>query len=456
MQSSTSTTQALPLAEPALPDEASKTYRKVAWRLIPFLFLCYVVAYLDRTNIGFAQLQMKQALGFSDAVYGLGAGVFFLGYSLFEVPSNLVLARIGARATLTRILIPWGIVSIAMIYVSSAPIFYVMRFLLGAFEAGLVPGALFLLTQWFPQQRRGGVIALFMLGMPISGVVGGPLAGWAMASLQGVFGLAGWQWLFVVEGIPAIALGLACALMLTDSPAKARWLSGREREIITQGLRPERDNAAHAKSHNFLQAIRDPNLYILTAAYFTCICGVYVIGFWLPAVLSGAGIHDVFSIGLYSMIPFGISAAGMVLICRSSDRRLEGRWHLAICSCVGAAMLVLVPAVQHSLTLSLLVLSIATTAIYTTLPLFWAIASAYFAGTDAMAGSLALMNSLGLIGGFVSPIVVGWFKTTTGSLSSGLYAMAALLVLGAIVLLAGISKQKLERRAPSHSDLFPE
>jgi sugar phosphate permease len=441
-----STTQDLTGLNGVESDEAAQTYRKVAWRLIPFLFLCYVVAYLDRTNIGFAQLQMKQALGFSDAVYGLGAGVFFIGYSLFEVPSNLILTRIGARATLTRILIPWGLVSIAMVYVSSPAIFYVMRFLLGAFEAGLVPGALFLLTQWFPQKRRGGVIALFMLGMPISGLLGGPLAGWAMEALQGVFGLAGWQWLFVVEGIPAVVLGIVCTLLLTDSPATAKWLSRKEREVIAEGLRPERESAVHAKSHNFLQAVRDPNLYILTAAYFTCICGVYVVGFWLPTVLKNTGIRDVFSIGLYSMIPFGASAIGMVLICRHSDKRLEGRWHLAICSMVGAAMLCLIPFVEHSLALSLVVLSIGTTAIYVTLPLYWVICSTYFAGTEAMAGSLALTNSIGLIGGFVSPMIVGWLKTVTGSLSSGLYAMAALLVIGAIVLLTCIPKAVLERR----------
>jgi sugar phosphate permease len=442
----TSATPAVCQVEGVESDEASKTYRKVAWRLIPFLFLCYVIAYLDRTNIGFAQLQMKQALGFSDAVYGLGAGVFFLGYSLFEVPSNLILTRIGARATLTRILIPWGVVSIAMVYVSTPAIFYVMRFLLGAFEAGLVPGALFLLTQWFPKQRRGGVIALFMLGMPISGLLGGPLAGWAMDTLQDVIGLAGWQWLFVVEGIPAVVLGIVCALVLTDSPDEAIWLSKNEKDVITEGLRPELESAAHAKSHNFLQAVRDPNLYILTAAYFTCICGVYVIGFWLPTVLKTTGIRDVFSIGLYSMIPFGASAIGMVLICRHSDRHLEGRWHLAVCSIVGAAMLSLIPLAQHSLVLSLVVLSIGTTAIYVTLPLYWVICSTYFAGTDAMAGSLALTNSIGLIGGFVSPIIVGWFKTTTGSLASGLYAMAALLVIGAVVLLTCIPKAVLERR----------
>ncbi|WP_258002289.1 MFS transporter [Burkholderia sp. WAC0059] len=426
------------------------TFRKAGWRLLPFLFLCYVVAYLDRTNIGFAQLQMKQDLGFSDAVYGLGAGVFFLGYALCEVPTNLVVKRFGTRWTLARILVPWGLVSIAMIHVSNATSFYVTRFLLGAFEAGLVPAALYFLTHWFPNQRRGNAISLFMLGMPLSGVVGGPLAGWAMHDLQGVWGLHGWQWLFVVEGVPAVLLGLVCPLLLADSPERARWLDERERGVITDALRAEHAGEAHT-AYTFLQAIANPRLYVMAAAYFTFICGIYVIGFWLPTVIKSAGVDDVTQIGLYSMIPFAVSAVGMVLLCRRSDARMERRWHLAACAWVGAAMLALIPFVHTSLALSLVVLTVATTAIYSTLPLFWAIPSAYFAGTNGAAGAIALINSLGLIGGFVSPTIVGWLKTATGSLASGLYAMAALLAAGAVCLLVGLSRSALDRGATNRA-----
>jgi D-galactonate transporter len=425
------------------PVTAARTYRKAAWRLLPFLFLCYVVAYLDRTNIGFAQLQMKHDLGFSDAVYGLGAGVFFLGYALCEVPSNLILKRIGTRATLTRILLLWGLVSVAMIHVSGATGFYLTRFLLGAFEAGLFPAVLYFLTQWFPNKRRGNALSLFMLGMPLSGVIGGPLAGWAMHDMQGAWSLHGWQWLFIVEGVPAIVLGLVCRLLISDSPAHARWLDDGERKIIADALRAEQVSNERT-SYTFVQSLGDLRMYAMAAAYFTFICAIYVIGFWLPTVLKDAGIDDVRRIGLYLMIPFGVSAIGMVLISRRSDRRMERRWHLAVCAWTGAAMLALIPAVHANLMLSLLVLSVATTAIYVTLPLFWAISSAYFAGTSAAAGSLALINSLGLIGGFASPSIVGWLKTATGSLASGLYAMAALLAAGAVCLLLSVSREALD------------
>jgi len=424
----------------------ASTYKKVGWRLIPFFFLCYVVAYLDRTNIGFAQLQMKQDLGFSDAVYGLGAGVFFFGYALCEVPTNLIVKRIGTRATLTRILIPWGAVSVAMIYVWNAPSFYVARFLLGAFEAGLLPAVVYFLTHWFPNARRGNAMSLFMLGMPLSGVVGGPLAGWAMTNLQGVGSLHGWQWLFIVEGVPAILLGIVCHRIIADSPERAAWLDQDERNLILGALRAEQSLATQ-HTYTFAQAIANPRLYVMAAAYFTFICGIYVIGFWLPTVIKGAGVTDIQQIGLYSMIPFGASAIGMVLLSRNSDRCNERRWHIAACAWVGAAMLVSIPFVHANLFLSLIVLSVGTTAIYSTLPLFWSIPSAYFAGTDAAAGSIALINSLGLLGGFVSPAIVGWLKTTTGSLASGLYAMAALLALGAGCLLIGLSRHALERGA---------
>lgn len=430
-------------------NEVSATYSKVTWRLIPFFFACYVVAYLDRTNISFAQMQMKDALGFSDAVYGLGAGIFFIGYSLFEVPSNLILQKIGARKTLIRIMILWGLAGSAMIFVSSPAIFYILRFFLGAFEAGFVPGVIYYLTRWYPGARRGNILALFLLGMPISGVLGGPLAGWVLSSLHNSLGLQGWQWLFLIEGIPAVILGCMVYFLLDDEPAKAKWLSSRERAIVIRNVHAEQVNNGAGHGHSLGQALKDPRIYVMCLAYFTFISGIYAIGFWLPAMLKNAGIKDVFSIGLYSMIPFGVSALGMVIICRSSDRRLERRWHLALSAMVGAVTLAIIPATQASLGLSLVVMAVSTTAIYATLPMFWSIPSAYFAGTPAAAGSIAFINSLGLLGGLVSPVVIGWIKTTTGSMSNGLYAMSAMLIAGAVLMLLGIPAKAIRERAES-------
>lgn len=422
---------------------AEQAYKKAVWRLIPFLFVCYVVSYLDRTNIGFAQFQMQDDLGFTAAMYGLGAGIFFLGYALCEVPSNLLLQRIGTRVTLTRILILWGSVCVAMAWINSSTSFYISRFLLGAFEAGLFPAVLFFMTQWFPSARRGRVLSLFMLGMPISGVIGGPIAAWALNSLDGVLSLRGWQWLFIVEGIPAVLLGFACRHFITDSPSKSPWLKDDEQRAINEELSAEQNDGVREKL-TFLESLRDPRLYAMTIAYFTFICGIYVIGFWLPTLIKEAGVSDVKEIGLYSTIPYCASAVAMVLISRSSDRMLERRWHTAICALVGAITLAALPLASGDLGMSLVTLVIGTSAIYSLLPLFWSLASTYYAGTRAAAGSLALINSLGLIGGFVSPFVMGWLKTTTGYMSAGLYVMAAALIVGSLSILIFVPRHALK------------
>jgi sugar phosphate permease len=346
-------------------------------------------------------------------------------------------------------MILWGLAGSAMIFVSSPAIFYILRFFLGAFEAGFVPGVIYYLTRWYPGARRGNILALFLLGMPISGVLGGPLAGWVLSSLHNSLGLQGWQWLFLIEGIPAVILGCMVYFLLDDEPAKAKWLSSRERAIVIRNVHAEQVNNGAGHGHSLGQALKDPRIYVMCLAYFTFISGIYAIGFWLPAMLKNAGIKDVFSIGLYSMIPFGVSALGMVIICRSSDRRLERRWHLALSAMVGAVTLAIIPATQASLGLSLVVMAVSTTAIYATLPMFWSIPSAYFAGTPAAAGSIAFINSLGLLGGLVSPVVIGWIKTTTGSMSNGLYAMSAMLIAGAVLMLLGIPAKAIRERAES-------
>ncbi len=420
-------------AHPASAVDA--TYRKVTLHLIPLLFVCYVAAYLDRINVGFAQLQMRQDLAFSDAVYGLGAGIFFVGYFLFEVPSNLMLERVGARKTLVRIMLLWGATSAGMMFVHSPAMFYGMRFLLGVFEAGFFPGMILYLTYWYPANRRGRVMALFLTAVAIAGVVGGPLSGWALIHLDGLCGLKGWQWLFLTQGLPSCVLGLVAFFYLDDRPDGARWLSGTEKAILRDQLQHDKDVSTAFQRHSFCDALKVPRVYSMAFTWFTFICGVYAISFWLPALIRGAGVTDPYSIGMLSAIPYCVAAVTMVCISRHSDRAAERRFHAAICAVIGAITLAAIPRVAGDLVLSLAVVSVATAAIFTLQPLFWAIATDYLGGTRAAAGTIAFINSLGLIGGFVSPTVLGWVKSMTGSLANGLYVVAALLLAGAIVTL---------------------
>lgn len=412
------------------------TYRKVTRRLIPFLFICYVAAYLDRINVGFAQLQMREALAFSDAVYGLGAGIFFAGYFLFEVPSNLMLERIGARKTLVRIMILWGTTSAAMMFVRTPTSFYVMRFLLGVFEAGFFPGIIFYLTYWYPARRRARVMALFLTAVASAGVLGGPLSGWALAHLDGVHGLAGWQWLFLTQGLPSCLLGIAAYLYLDDRPQEASWLSPEEKNIIVAQLREDAGDSTASRHLSFGESLKTPRVYAIAFAWFNFICGVYAISFWLPTMIRSTGVTDVYLLGVVSTIPYGLAIASMVAVSRHSDRTGERRWHTAACAVVGAAALAATPWASSGGVFGLAVISIATAAIFTLQPMLWAIATDYLGGTRAAAGGIALINSLGLTGGFVSPTILGWVKATTGSLTNGLYVIAVLLVIGALVTLA--------------------
>ncbi|GAB5100703.1 MFS transporter [Caballeronia sp. HLA56] len=423
-------------AETRVPGDADRAlYIKVALRVVPLLILCYVVAYLDRINVGFAKLQMQDALGFSDAVYGLGAGIFFIGYFLFEVPSNLLLQRIGARKTITRIMVLWGITGCAMAMVSSPTAFYGLRFLLGVFEAGFFPGVVYYLSQWFPRHRRGQILGLFMTGFPIAGAIGGPVSGWAMSRLGGVAGLAGWQWLYIVEAAPAVLLGIVTWFTLSDDIARAKWLTEPERDALRHALRVEGSDAEPKHTGQLRQVVTDPKVYLMSFAYFTFICGTYALSFWLPTVLKSAGATSVERIGWLSAIPYGIAAVGMVLICRNSDRLLERRWHGALAAFAGAIALSLLPLMAHDLTATIVLLTIASTTVFVTLPLLWSLASDYFAGSWAAAAAIAFVNSLGLLGGFASPFAMGWLKTLSGTLSSGLYLMTTLLALGACALL---------------------
>jgi D-galactonate transporter len=443
-------TNTITLGEPsglgdASTDEATSVYRKVNLRLIPFLFICYVAAYLDRINIGFAQLQMKQDLGFSDAVYGLGAGIFFFGYALFEVPSNLLLEKIGARKTLIRILVLWGLTSAGMMLVSTPTQLYVARFLLGLFEAGFFPGIILYFTYWYPTRMRARIIALFMSGMAVAGIIGGPLSGWIMNDLAGVNGWKGWQWMFLLEGLPSVFLGVLAWFLLCDRPAEARWLSAHEKDLIDRTLQRDRQALGPAHHGSLRQALRDPTIYILAFAYFTFIAGTYVITFWLPTMVKSFGISNPLEIGALTAIPYLIGAIGMVVLGKHSDRTGERRWHCAGAAFLGGAGLVAASFLTGHLAAALVALSFATIGIFATMPLFWSIPTAYLS-SSAAAGGIALINSLGLVGGFVSPFVIGWVKASTGSVNYGLYIVTGLMVAGAIALLFGVSAKALQER----------
>lgn len=405
-------------------------YRKLNWRLLPFLLLCYTFAYLDRVNIGFAKLAMQSDLGISDAVYGLGAGIFFLGYVLFEIPSNLLLPRIGARKTISRIMVLWGLTSAGMMFVHDETTFYAMRFLLGVFEAGFAPGMIFYLTYWYGQRRMAGVMAVVMLAGPIGGAFGSPLSAWLMTGLSGAHGLAGWQWMFVVEGLPCVLFGVLALKVLSDRPADAKWLTDDEKRLLAAEL-----HTTDAGHHSFGQVARDPRVYLLAFAYFTIICGIYAVSFWLPSIIKADGVTDTMQIGLYSMIPYVCAAIAMVVIGRRSDRRGERRFHSAVPALIGAIALAVATTANGNLAVSLVGMTIATSMIWAAYTVFWAIPSQYLKG-EAAAGGIALINTIGLIGGFLSPTIIGAIHSATGSMAAGLLVMVALLVAGAAVLVA--------------------
>ena len=430
-------------AATALPStDTDNLYKRVAWKILPLLFVSYIVAYLDRVNIGFAALRMQQDLSFSDAVYGLGAGIFFAGYVLFEVPSNLLLTKIGARKTIMRIMICWGLVSSAMMFVQTPMQFYIARFLLGAFEAGFFPGIILYLTYWFPARMRGGIIAIFMSAIAIAGVVGGPLSGWIMSHMEGVNGWHGWQWMFLIEGLPAVVFGIVAGLMLIDVPSKARWLSDRERAQITEDIKSPTDQSGR---HSMKDAIRDPRIYALAAVYFAVASGIYVLGFWLPGMVKGYGIADPFHIGLLTAIPYLASTIGMVVISRRSDATGERRWHLATCMVISATALVASTFFTTNLIIGLACLTVAAVGVFAAMPVFWTIPTRYLSGTAA-AGGIALINSLALIGGFVSPTVIGAIKAQTGSTDIGLYVFAGVLIAGAALLLLAMPARLIQAK----------
>lgn len=420
----------LPIASAG--DESS-VYRKVTWRLLPFLMLCYVVAYLDRVNVGFAKLQMLNDLKFSETVYGLGAGIFFLGYFLFEVPSNVILHRVGARIWIARIMITWGLISGAFTFVDSPGMFYFMRFLLGLAEAGFFPGIILYLTYWYPAERRARMVATFMAAIPLSGVIGGPLSGWVMESFAGTNGMAGWQWMFIIEAIPALLLGVAVLCYLDNGIRSAKWLSEEEKSLLEHNV--ARD-AGDKTAHPSLGAVfADRRVWLMAFIYFCCVMGQYGLTFWMPSLIKAAGVKGVLDVGLFTAIPFSAAVITMILFGRSADRLRERRWHLAIPMVLGAAGLVGSALAGGNTTLAVACLTVAAAGVITSAPLFWSLPTAFLGGMGAAAG-IAAINSVGNLAGFASPFLVGWLKDLTQSTDVGMYTLAAVLVAGALTVLS--------------------
>ena len=433
-----------PLLADAGLDEVQRTYRKITWRLLPFLFLAYMINSIDRINISFAKLRMAEDLALSDAAYGLGAAAFFVGYLLFEVPSNLYMQRVGARLTIMRIMVLWGLVTIGTSLVGSATGLYIARFLLGVAEAGFFPGVILYLTYWFPAARRGRITSVFIMAGIFAGIVSGPLAGWIMTHFHGWAGLRDWQALFVLEGVPAVLLGLFAWFWLDDKPHGVSWLSAREKAIVQAQLASE--HAAGGGSHaSFRHLLRDPRVLMAGLVFFCIYSGTNTVAYWMPTLIQSLGLSDLGRIGLVSSLPYCIALVAMYLLGRSSDKHLERRWHLALTMFTGAACFLLLGLFQGNLPLSLAFMSLGAAACLSAVPLFWTIPPAYLSGPLA-AGGIALISTLGGIAAMIAPVLVGAVKTRTGSLFVAFDVIAGLLVLGALVLLLGIPARLLRER----------
>lgn len=413
--------------------QEDQVYRKITRQILPLLLMAFVVAYLDRVNIGFAKHAMQVDLGFSDAVYGFGAGVFFLGYFIFEVPSNLLLRRFGARLWMGRIMISWGIMSASTAFVTNEWQFYFVRFCLGIAEAGFFPGVILYLTYWYPSYRRGRITSIFMSGVALAGVVGGPVSGWILQYFDGIWGHQGWQWMYTMEAVPAVFLGVVLMLRLSDGIEAAPWLTTAEKNLLLARLRADVANSIADSGWSFLG---DRRIWLMTCINFSLIMGLYGISFWLPTLISQLGVQGNLTIGLLSAIPWIAAVITMILVANSADRHRERRWHLAIPAFCGALGLILSVIYKAQAGISFVALILATMGIEASLPLFWSLPTALLAGTTAAAAAIAMINSMANLAGFASPSVVGWLNEATGSTDAGMYLLAVFLVLAGLLTLS--------------------
>ena len=417
-------------------DDKNAIYKRITLRLIPFIFICYLFNYLDRVNVGFAKLQMLDALKFSETVYGLGAGIFFIGYVLCGVPSNLALTKFGPRRWIAVMMISWGTLSTCLMFVTTPTGFYTLRLLTGAAEAGFFPGVVLYLSQWFPSFRRGRIMALFMCAIPVSGLIGGPFSGWILSHFAaGQGGLAGWQWMFLLQGIPTVVLGALAIFLLSDSFANAKWLGAHERAVLEADHRLDAASKPASSATDSLSAVfKNPAIWAFGLIYFCIQSGVYAINFWLPSIIKSLGFSDTLVIGWISAIPYLLAAVFMLLVGRSADLHKERRWHLVVPMLMGAIGLVIAVNFAAHPAIAILGLTIATMGALTGLPMFWPVPTAMLSA-GAAAGGLALINSMGQMAGFLSPYLVGFVKDATGSTDAALYFLAAVIVGGSLLAL---------------------
>jgi MFS transporter, ACS family, tartrate transporter len=412
-------------------------YKRITRRLIPYMFVLYIVAYMDRVNVGFAAMDIQRQLHFSNTVYGTGAGIFFLGYGIFDLPSSLMLRRVGTRVWIARIMISWGVVSAMMVGIGSPRSFYLLRFLLGVAEAGFVPGMLLYLTFWFPSHERARAVAKFMTATSLAGVVGAPLSS-ALLRLDGVHGLSGWQWLFLMEGVPTVLLGVSVLFVLKDSPEKVTWMSAEEKAWLSEELERDRRLYGASEHHHLLDAFRLPAVWLLAGVYIVIQVGVYVVNLWMPLILSGlarGGAEDASLIARYATVPYLLAAFFTVAIGWSSDGRNERRWHLAGCMMLAAAGLVWA-ARAESIGLALCAFSLVAMGLWSTMGPFWALTTRMVGGAAA-AGAVATITTIGGFGGFLGPYLTGWLRDATHSFTDGLFGLGGLaLAAGLLALMA--------------------
>lgn len=430
---------AAPKSSPAGANSA--LYGRIAWRIMPMLFIGYIIAYLDRVNVGFAKLQMLGDLKFSDSVYGFGAGIFFLGYFIFEVPSNIILHRVGARVWICRVLITWGIISGCTALVRRPWEFYTVRFLLGAAEAGFFPGMVLYLTYWFPSHRRAKMVAILMAGNPVSGILGGPISGYILHRFAGSRGVAGWQWLFIIEALPAVIFGVIVLLYLDSRVVNAKWLSQEEKMAVIADIGEE----AGVKTHHTISSVfTSPRVWLMCTILFGIVMGSYAIGFWQPTIIRQTGVKDAFDIGLLTMVPYTLALISMILVGRHADRTRERRWHVIVPNMTAALGFILCAQAGGSTTVAMIGLTMAVVGVITALPMFWALPTSFLGGAAAAAG-IALVNSTGNLAGFFSPAIIGFLKTHTGTLNSGLFLVSGCLAASAILILAFVPAKMVNR-----------
>jgi ACS family tartrate transporter-like MFS transporter len=427
----------------------NRVMRKVAFRIVPFIMLLYFVAYIDRVNIGFAALTMNPDLGFSPAVFGLGAGIFFWGYFLFEIPSNVILDKVGARLWIARVMITWGIVSAGMAFVWDARSFYVLRFLLGAAEAGFFPGIILYLSYWFPAHRRAAITSLFMAAVPISVVLGSPLSS-ALLEMHGIGGLKGWQWLFILESIPAVILGIVVLFYMTDKPEKATWLADDERAWLVDAMTAERAKKAGTAHHGIWRGLADIRVLALALVYFGTSAGLYTLGIWAPQIIKSFGFSNL-EVGFFNAIPPTVAVIAMYLWSWHSDRQNERTWHVVI-ACLAAAAGLALAGISSTAVAVITSLVLVNVGISAAKPPLWSMPTIFLSGPAAASG-IAAINSIGNLGGFVGPAMIGWIKDLTGSFLGGLYFVSGLLLVSAAltVVVARSLQRPVPARVAAHS-----